>query len=265
MNNESSNNNFERLAELELPNGSWVRNTDGKVVAWISDEPINEDLRQRVLSSWPTTGLWPLVATGLGSAGNLQPWHTEELEPTAPEEPGTADLDAASILAERWAEETEDSAEFALAAPTKHAHPTAAALQETAAKSLVLTGVSDGTSDSVGSSDSSEPGYLLLVPVRDPALAIAELGWFGACNYDFTPEELAAVAKSWQDRFGASLVGIGMDTLTFELPGPLDGGQAADMVREYIAVGSFESPEEEDIEAFSDELATETQWLFWWD
>jgi hypothetical protein len=52
-------------------------------------------------------------------------------------------------------------------------------------------------------------GALLLVPATRPADSLAQLGWFGACNWSLSGAEIAAVLRSWEDRFGAYVVSIG--------------------------------------------------------
>jgi hypothetical protein len=51
-----------------------------------------------------------------------------------------------------------------------------------------------------------------LVSCRRPADAIGAMGWLGAINVR-SPAEVSAVLRSWEDRFGAVVVGLGFATV----------------------------------------------------
>jgi Domain of unknown function (DUF4253) len=53
----------------------------------------------------------------------------------------------------------------------------------------------------------------VLAPAARPADAVAQVGWSGACNWSLTGADVAAVLRSWEDRFGAYVVRIGFAAL----------------------------------------------------
>jgi hypothetical protein len=58
-----------------------------------------------------------------------------------------------------------------------------------------------------------------LVSCRRPADAVALIGWTGAINVR-PATELSAVLRSWEDRYGAMLVGLGFATMTLLVSRP---------------------------------------------
>jgi uncharacterized protein DUF4253 len=71
-----------------------------------------------------------------------------------------------------------------------------------------------------------------LVPASRPADILQRLGWDGACNHR-TSLEIAAVLRSWEDRYGARLLEVGFADIRLfvgRLPQTL-GGRTADRRR----------------------------------
>jgi hypothetical protein len=58
------------------------------------------------------------------------------------------------------------------------------------------------------------------VSCRRPADAIGVAGWTGAINVWQRPAQVSAVLRSWEDRFGAIVVGLGFATITLLVPRP---------------------------------------------
>ena len=53
------------------------------------------------------------------------------------------------------------------------------------------------------------PARIGLVPAGRPADVLTRLGWAGVTNTAWTPAQVSAVLRSWEDRFGARLLGVG--------------------------------------------------------
>src|SRR5262249_8345798 len=70
-------------------------------------------------------------------------------------------------------------------------------------------------------------GYLGLIPVTRPADAVTAIGWTGPRNCSNDAAPLSAVPRSWEDRFGAYVVGIGFDTLAVAVERPPESEAAA--------------------------------------
>jgi hypothetical protein len=58
------------------------------------------------------------------------------------------------------------------------------------------------------------------VAVDRGADALAVTGWRGPVNYFDQVSPLAAVVRSWEDRFGVRLLGIGFETLYLSVAAP---------------------------------------------
>lgn len=107
---------------------------------------------------------------------------------------------------------------------------------------------------------------LLLVPVTRPADVPAHLGWWGAANYDLSGGDISAVLRSWEDRFGAVLIGMGFDTLTLHAAHPpVEPRQIELVAREQFAFcPDIVDQGVETIEALQ-ECVADARWWFWWD
>jgi hypothetical protein len=110
-------------------------------------------------------------------------------------------------------------------------------------------------------------GRVGLVPAVRPADAPATLGWMGPVNHCGDMGLLSAALRSWEDRFGAVLVGLGFDTMTLAVSRPpRDEKSALAIAAEHFAMcpdnvhhgaGS--------IEAYAADLVAQAAWTFWWD
>ena len=88
----------------------------------------------------------------------------------------------------------------------------------------------------------------------------------GPANYDFGGSDQSTVLRSWEDRFGAVLVGMGFDVMQLIVAAPpTDPVQAELLAREHYAfcpdnidqgVGSLEDYVP---------LVMGNEWYFWWD
>lgn len=110
--------------------------------------------------------------------------------------------------------------------------------------------------------------HLLLVPARRPADVPWHLGWLGPANYDLTGDQLTAVLRSWEDRFGAYLVALGFDTMGVEVTRSLEMcpmDQLMAIGAEHVAFDPDLLGEAE-LEDYADVwLPTARRWEFWWD
>ena len=137
-----------------------------------------------------------------------RPWGGGEPEPVADRD--VAALDPQHVLANGWAD-----CLVPMGQPPRVAHlvPFAALFPGVAAP-LPRTG-----HPAVVSADVLDPrdvARLGLVPCRRPADSVALIGWLGAINV-IGPAEVAAVLRSWEERFGVALSGLGFDTLTLRV------------------------------------------------
>jgi hypothetical protein len=198
------------------------------------------------------TGLWPLVLQSLEGQTD-RPWDEGELEPGESSDPD--DVDAALQLSEWWSdnapdEDGDEPAAFGADFPGLAA-PSTAAFDPGAAAAVVQ----------------DLDGRLGLVPVTRPADAVAAIGWMGPANAFSDMGLLAAVLRSWEDRFGAFVVGIGFDTLFLSVGRPpATEEEALAVAAEHFAV----CPDNvwQNAISFRDyaaEIRGRNAWAFWWD
>ncbi|NNG20033.1 DUF4253 domain-containing protein [Naumannella sp. ID2617S] len=108
---------------------------------------------------------------------------------------------------------------------------------------------------------------LLLVPVTRPADVPAALGWTGAEAYEYLGASVSAVLRSWEDRFGAVLVGLGADRLRLSVARPPRfEEQALRLAGEHygLAPDVIDQTDDGDLEAYADHLIDRRDWDFWW-
>jgi hypothetical protein len=228
----------------------WATGEFGDAVGiWIA-------LRERLAG----TGLMPLLLSDLpGDPG--RPWESGELRPS---DPGVlAGLDAPAVLRELWDRHVpvpeEDEAWTAeVLAPYSRAFP----------------GLAPAVSGQVGAAQLSEAAASLDGPLRiglvaagRPADTLVSAGWRGAANYHDVPAPLTVVLRSWEERFGATLMHLGFDTMDLLVERPVTSREAALAVAAehfafcmdnvYQGAGS--------IQEYAAELPGATRWSFWWD
>lgn len=240
---------------VALPAGRLVTAAegDGPAVAWISTEILGEDrlneLIRALAAAFPQTGLWPLQATGLEDGNLARPWGDGELK-------GPSGKDVPDALAVLTRFDAEDAAQEPDAEEDEPSVPPVTGL------ALAIP----GADLAAGSLETGSAGGLLLVPVARPADVPAALGWMGAANYDMSGDDHAAVLRSWEDRFGAALVGIGFDTLLVQVGQvPQSAEQIDGLLREHYAYCPDNIDQGLDADEFRAGLTEWTHWSFWWD
>ncbi|GAA3395193.1 DUF4253 domain-containing protein [Cryptosporangium minutisporangium] len=253
---------------LTLPPGRLRHETeDGprdQPMLWLSDDQPAADAWTVLRAAHARTGLWPLLLSGLSEDEPDRPWASGELDPTmVTSEPGAHD--AEELLAGWWAAYTpDDDSQSAATAPFGTRWP-----------GLAPPGVDQDDPDDAA----AEVAYILadadvlteprlgLVPSRRGADAPAALGWGGPLNYENDTAQFSAVLRSWEDRFGARLVGLGFDTLLLSVAAPpTDHDHALRVAAEHFAfcpdniwqgAGSLEQ--------YAADLTGVSVWRFWWD
>ena len=228
----------------------WVTGEFGDAAgAWLA-------LRERLGG----TGLVPLLLSGLrGEPG--RPWESGELGP--PASGALARLKAPALLHDWWdrhvpgpEEGEEETAE--LLAPFSRSFPGMAP----AASALASP---DGLEQAVASLN--KPMRIGLVAASRPADTLMSIGWQGAMNYHRTAAPLTVVLRSWEERFGATVMHVGFDTIDLLVERPALSHQAALAIAAehfafcmdniYQGAGS--------ISAYARQLTGSARWSFWWD
>lgn len=232
---------------------------DGEIVAQIEGSP-SSDLPKRwhrIADGFAGHGYWPLVFEMLRRTED-RPWFAGELgleRSTAPD-----DHDVVAVLREWWAavvpSEGESDDALAVIAPFDRRFPGLAPAS---------TRAPDDAAFALALGETS--GRLGVVGVTRPADAVAALHWQGPLNHYADMGLLAAVLRSWEDRFGAYVVGIGFDTLTLAVTRPPESFEhACQIAAEHMASCSdciYQGSGS--IEAHAESLIGATSWSFWWD
>jgi hypothetical protein len=292
-----------RLGSVTLPSGKRIRAGDGsgQPVAWVTLEPLPDaGAAWAALSvAQKETGLVPILLSGLDGTPE-RPWDAGEFDDPA-DVTELEHMDPASVLREMWdstayevafdveeeffypahrefpamrdrvtgdgngqeeeeEEEEEDPQVVAMRAPFSKQFPGLAPAEDTPLGENVIQ-------DVLGS---LPPARLGLVAASRPADVLPLIGWIGVSNHRPTPLPIAAVLRSWEDRFGAKLLEVGFADIRLLAERPPRTHQAA----QRLAAEQF---------AFCDECTLRGQvgltavgeitaglvntpiWGFWWD
>jgi Domain of unknown function (DUF4253) len=109
-----------------------------------------------------------------------------------------------------------------------------------------------------------------LVAASRPADVLPLLGWAGAGNYMDSALPIAAVLRSWEERFGARLVEVGFAEIRLLVQRPPRSYEAA----QRLAAEQFAFCDEcslghevglNEVGTISDGLVNAPMWGFWWD
>jgi Domain of unknown function (DUF4253) len=206
------------------------------------------------------TDLVPLLLSDLpGQPG--RPWTSGELRPA--ELDAVAGLDIRAVLRDLWdrsvpGPEQDEADTVELLVPYSRSFP----------------GLAPPTTEQAGAGEleaavlaANGPLRIGLALATGPADALVSIGWTGAANHDVTAGLLAVVLRSWQERFGATLMHLGFDTMDLLVERPaLSSAAAFAVAAEHFAfcmdnvrqgAGS--------IREYAEDLLGATRWSFWWD
>ncbi len=260
-----------RIGRVRLPAGRPVvvgpRGGDPlPPVLWTTD-----DVVEGATAAWaglaelfPDTGLWPVLLRSLGD-GSGRPWRGEDLCPVA--ESAIDALDARTVLADAW---------DGWLVPVRNPWP--AGTGPLAPFGPAFPGLAATFPPRDGDplmAEADGAGRLGLVSCRRPADAIALAGWTGTINR-IEAAEVSAVLRSWEDRFGAVLVGLGFATVTLLVPRPPVSHDDALRVAAEVAAfcpdalwqpDSYDTPTQREctLAAIARELVREPVWRLWFD
>ena len=108
--------------------------------------------------------------------------------------------------------------------------------------------------------------YIALIPDEDWTTIPAHMLW-GGWNACPEPEYHVAALRSWRDRFGVHLVGLGGDTMNLTAARPPQTRAAAlDLAREqYIYCNDIVDQGTETLSVLAASLMGAAWWFFWWD
>lgn len=241
------------VPDLDFADDMWA----GRPVMWVSDGPVPDAAEQwrRLFDAHRKTGLYPLLLETLPGDAD-RPWHAGELSPRSI---GAVDaLTADGVLRRFWAEVTEDGEDGAGLPYRSWPGP--------AARGAGLVDPDEVAREHAGRL-AAEGVLIGLVPAERSADTPAACGWDGPCNHTGHPQEISAVLRSWEDRFGARVVKLGFDTLSLSVAEPPTTiGHARHLAAEHHAF----CPDNiwqggVTFEEYALGLIGSAHWPFWWD
>jgi hypothetical protein len=237
---------------------------------WLTDDWVADPITawRRLVDLFPGTGLWPLLLASLGADHRDRPWHSGELEPVPLARVDA--LEAQAVLAEGWADSLIPIGEDPY---VEHVRPFGSAFPGLTASLRRECSFAWVPEDAF---HPWAPRRLGLVPCRRPADTVALTGWQGAMNRR-SPEQVSAVLRSWEDRFGVVLAGLGFATLTVLVPHPpADEPEALPIAAELAALCPDVLSEDGPVDGFgylaggtvaglASVLVDRPVWTLWWD
>jgi Domain of unknown function (DUF4253) len=258
-----------RLEPVALPAGRRIfAMARPEPVAWatVAEVPGAGLVWDALSQSHEQTGLVPFLLEGLGNT-TARPWESGELD-------GSADIseldhiDAASVLEGLWAGKTHvgHTEEW-----DQDKDPETVALIETEIRQFPgLAPASDEPLDpaTVAGVLAALPAARIgLVPAPRPADVLPLIGWFAADQFA-NALPVAAVLRSWEDRFGATLLQVGFSKIRLLVRRPPRTAETARRIAaEQYAFSSerHHALSDDNISGITAGLAGTPIWTFWWD
>ena len=267
-----------RLGPVTLPRGGLIRahEGEGEAVAWATDDPVPDPGRVWAALSvlHPQTGLVPILLDGL-EGDTREPW--DEGEFSGPLNLSAIDrLDPGQVLGGLWARsldtlsegEQEDPRFAQLRAPFTRAFPGLALSGDAALTPAERQQALDVMLPEMRLTSLPQPAARIgLVAAARPADVLPAIGWWGVANrgYEFLLP-LAAVLRSWEDRFGACLIDVGFAEIRLLVERPprtLEAAQRIAAEHYVLADRSGEGPKA--VSRIAASLVNAPIWAFWWD
>ncbi|MFD0206301.1 MULTISPECIES: DUF4253 domain-containing protein [Saccharothrix] len=263
-----------RTLSVPLPPGRPVRSEEEpseRPAFWLGDGPAPAGLWARLRAEHVRSGLWPLLLDSLDDEdADYRPWGNGEVLPGEMSSPDDHDPDA--LLARWWVDHTADDPDDQLT-PAERAAVTAPfgrtwpGLAVAPPRGKDPDRIADGLAEQLVAGHPSV--RIGLVAADRGADAVTVAGWTGPTNYTGDTAEVSAVLRSWEDRFGARVVGVGFATLVLAVAAPPTTREAAMAVAaEHFAfcpdnIWQGEAPHT--LAAYADRLVDDHSWTFWWD
>jgi hypothetical protein len=260
-----------RLPAGVLPAGTVVSPKGGaNPVYWLSDEPAPPGTWSRFRAGHTEWRLWPLLLRGDDDRGQPEyPWQAGEVFPARMTAADQHDI--ADEMQHRWRdytrwEDTDDeflseAERIAITAPFGRDWPGLC-------PDIGLQGPPEHFADGYAEFLRDHRTRLGLVAVERGSDTLWVTGWSGPMNWDNDSGVFAAVVRSWEDRFGARVVGLGPDTLQLSIAAPpTTREQALRVAAEHFAFcpDSVWQGDYKNLEEYAASLIDQNCWGFWWD
>ncbi|MET7418943.1 DUF4253 domain-containing protein [Dactylosporangium sp. NPDC005555] len=238
---------------VPLPAGRHIRpdlDDDEPAVLWLSKTSPPPGLWEELRAAHSVTGLWPLLLTHL-DGDPARPWVEGELLPDDMSDPATHD--PAALLSAWWAASAAGQDGWPGLAP---------------ASVTVHPGEADATADREAAAllASRRPWRLGLAAAGRGADALAVIGWDGPVNHAGDTAHISAVLRSWEERFGVRVVGVGFAELFLSVAAPpATADEAVAVAAEHFAFCPDNVWSHDGLPGYAATLVGAPAWHFWWD
>lgn len=222
---------------------------------WMSDDPVPADDWRRLRAEHRRSGLWPLLLDE-----SAQPWSVGQV---VPDEPVQIDhFTAEGFMTEVWQEWVAQMPADALT----ELDPYGAICPGLAAPGTPVADP-DAVADWYAGELAARGMPLGLVAAARSADALVVMGWQGALHHNEWMVPLAAVVRSWEERFGARVVGVGFNTLEMSVAAPpADAEHALHVAAEHWAFCPDNVVQGAgDLQGYAQQIIGQHAWSFWWD
>lgn len=281
-----------QVGAVSLPAGKFAYEEDGGTpIAWVTLDEVPEPGRvwAALSAEAPRSGLVPFMLGHLRGEPS-RPWDSGEFWDVA--DPARIEaFDVAALLEDRWDSESheyigdgdggyyypvapERARRLGTAGDTDNEDPEFVAHIEatTAPFGRQFPGLAPPVDEPIDPDELNEllgafPARRIgLVPAARPADVLPLIGWPGGANHFADALPIAAVARSWEDRFGARVLEIGFADLSLlAYRPPRTAEQAQRIAAEHWAFCDECGTGLTDIPAITAQLLSSPIWSFWWD
>jgi hypothetical protein len=264
-----------QIGSVRLPAGRRVRARNGRggPLAWATIEPVPDAGRvwAALSQAHAQSGLVPFLLAGFDHHDTARPWNSQEFR-DPDDVTGLDHMDAAAVLREQWQGRTTEYDSYDEEDEGYEEDDFAQYLAETLApfSRRQFPGLAPAEDQQLSEDriDTMLGGLgaarLGLVPASRPAEALPMLGW----NEAFVDAlGIAAVLRSWEDRFGARLLRIGFaefSVLARRPPRALASAQRL-AAEQWAFCNECAGEGLHDVPSITDSLMSTPIWTFWWD
>jgi hypothetical protein len=263
-----------QTGSVSLPAGVQIVSGHGTAqpVAWATTEPVPDAGRVWAALSemHAQSGLVPLLLSGIGGDPE-RPWDRQEFRD--PDDLTELDhLDAAELLREDWLRQTTEYDDYDEEDEEYEDEDFARSIAEDVApfSRRQFPGLAQAEDHQLSADQFDRvlsglgPARVGLVPAGRPADALPMLGWNDAL---VTAVPFAAVLRSWEDRFGARLLRVGLaefSVLAQRPPRTVESAQHL-AAEHWAFCNEFGGTGLHDIRGITASLMSSPIWTFWWD
>lgn len=262
-----------QIGSVRLPAGRRISagHGSGEPVAWATTERVPDSGRvwAALSQAQAQSGLVPFLLSGIDGAPE-RPWNTQEFRD--PDDLTELDhLDAAELLREDWLRQTTEYDDYDEEDEEYEDEDFARSIAEEVAPfpRRQFPGLAQAEDHPLSADQFGRvlsglgPARVGLVPGR-PADALPMIGWNAAL---VTAVPKAAVLRSWEDRFGARLLRVGLaefSVLAQRPPRTLESAQHL-AAEHWAFCNEFGGTGLHDVRGITASLMSSPIWTFWWD